>query len=139
MTKKADEAVTAGEEVVERASALKKAGLPTAGVILVTVLSIPGVWKFFDRTDQEAKVKAEVAYQLLKAQAEAQAKQIDATSAAVGELRDLVNQLLLQRSAAGLGHQVRFDAVQVLTESMAEPAPLPSNLDQAAAAALAKE
>jgi len=135
-------------EPVERASMLKRAGMPTVAVLLVTAMSMPGFWKFFDGTDQEAKVKAEVAYQLLKTQSEAQSRQIEATNAAVERLRGVVNALLLQQAGRGgtrisVGVQsgtvgtVGLDAVAGV-QSVVVPA-LPGNLDQAAASALEEQ
>jgi hypothetical protein len=137
-----------GSEPLERASVLKRAGMPTVAVLLVTAMSMPGFWKFFDGTDQEAKVKAEVAYQLLKTQAEAQSRQIEATNAAVERLRGVVNALLLQQAGRGatrIAVGVQANAVGVVgldavagVQSVVVP-DLPGNLDQAAAVELSKE
>lgn len=123
-------------DVAERASLLKRAGLPTAATVLILLLSTPGFYeRFFNTVDEEALAKADLSYQLLKAQTEALAKQIEINSVEVGKLRDLVNSMLLQRSAVGLG----------VGRAIAEPAaqlevrPLPANLDKMAAAVMDAE
>jgi hypothetical protein len=107
-------------------SALRKAGLPTAAVIIVALAGAPGFWEFFgNTTDDEAKAKAEVGYQLLRAQAEAQARQIEQQRGEVDALRAVVNQMLLQRAAG-----VRPVAV---VREVPTPAALPATLDGQAA------
>lgn len=89
--------------VVSKATALRKAGMPTAAVILIAAMSFPGFWEFFfNRTDDEAKIKAEVSYQMLKAQTEGLAEQMRESRREVTALRDLLTQLLMQRAAVGV-------------------------------------
>ena len=120
-------------DLAERVSLLKRAGLPTAVVVLVTVMSIPGVWEFFfDRTDDEAKVKAEVAYQLLKEHTEAMMRRNDQQDVEIGKLRETINAILLQRASTGI-------RVMRAPQEFQGPAPLPETLDLAAGAAIAKK
>lgn len=122
----------AADDVVGRASALRRAGLPAAAVVALALAGAPGFWEFFfNTTDDEARVKAEVAYQMLKAQAEALTKQTEQQGRQIDQLRDTINQMLLQHSMG-----VRQIAV---AREVAEPAPLPRDLDQIAAATLARE
>ena len=125
------------ETVVSKVTALKKAGLPTIVIVLVTILSIPGVWEFFfNNTDDEARVKAEVSYALLKAQVEAVAEQVKANREESKELRDLVTQLLLQRSGRATMTDLRMPPAP---EPVPVLRPLPANLDKIAEAAMAAE
>jgi hypothetical protein len=137
-TEKAETAAERAEEAVEavstRAAALKKAGLPTAVILLITVMSFPGVWEFFfNRTDDEAKVKAEVSYALLKAQTEALAAQVKENRDEARELRDLVTQLLMQRSGRATMTDLRLPPAPSPAPLLK---PLPANLDGAAEAAM---
>lgn len=137
-SRKADATVDVVEAVSARAGALKKAGLPTAVILFVTVLSIPGVWEFFfDRTDEEAKVKAEVSYQLMKEHMEVLMKQVEQHGDEIDKLRDTINAMLLQRSARALTNG-RWETDERVPEPRTMPmlAPLPANLDRAAAAAM---
>lgn len=123
----------------EQASLMKKAGLPTVAVILVTVMSFPGFWEFFfNKTDDEAKVKAEVAYELLKARSEGLAKQVEQQGAQIDTLRETLNAMLLQRSALGMSMLRPPPAPEAQPEPPAAPVlkPLPANLDSAAAAVM---
>jgi hypothetical protein len=135
---KAETAAERAEEAVEavsaRAVALKKAGLPTVVILLITVMSFPGFWEFFfNRTDDEAKVKAEVSYALLKAQAEALAEQVKENRDEARELRDLVTQLLMQRSGRATMTDLRLPPAPTPVPVLK---PLPENLNDAAAAAM---
>lgn len=131
----ADEEKTEGTDVVAKVSMLKKAGLPTIVVLLITILSIPGVWEFFfNKTDDEAKVKAEVSYALLKVQVEAVVDQVKANREEGKELRDLVTQLLMQRSGRVAMTDLRLPPAP---EPVPVLKPLPENLDKMAEAAMA--
>ena len=117
------------DAIVTRASALKKAGLPTIVVLLITLASIPGVWStFFDTTDDEAKVKAEVSYALLKAQSEEVVEMVKDNRDEVKALRDMVTEMLMQRSG-------RVSMTDLRLPPSPEPAPmmkaLPETLDSA--------
>lgn len=133
---------TKAASVGAQASLMKRAGLGTGAVILVTAMGFPGFWEFFfNRTDDEAKIKAEVAYQLLKAQAEGLAGRVAQQEAEIGKLRETINAMLLQRSAVGLAALRPPPVPEVQAEPPASPElrPLPSNLDALAADALAAE
>jgi hypothetical protein len=91
------------DTLLDKASKLKKAGLPVAAIVLITAMGFPGFWEFFfNRTDDEAKVNAEVAYQLLKARAETQTKQLADFRAEMNDLRTVINSMLLQRPVVGI-------------------------------------
>lgn len=128
--------------VGDQVSLLRRAGLPTVAVILMTAMSFPGFWEyFFNKTDDEAKVKAEVAYQLMKAQAENLEKRTERNREELDRLREMVNAMLLQRSAVGLTALRPSPVPEEHPEPPALPElrPLPANLDSAAAAAMAAE
>ncbi|MDD5544957.1 MAG: hypothetical protein PHX83_17455 [Acidobacteriia bacterium] len=108
---------TSVDNLLVKASKLKKAGLPTAAVVLIAAMGFPGFWEYFDNTDEEAKVKAEVAYQLLKAQSEAQMKQLAYYRAEMNDLRSVVNSMLLQRPVVG-------GTPRSLPEVISAPSPL---------------
>lgn len=123
---------TAGDKVdaiVDRFSRLKKAGIPTIVILLVTILSIPGVWEFFfNKTGDEAKVKAEVSYALLKAQAEDVASQVKDNRDEIKALREMITEMLMQRSG-------RVSMTDLRLPPAPEPEPamkqLPATLDTA--------
>jgi hypothetical protein len=141
-TEEQGQAVEAAKEVEAavaamstKVSMLKKAGMPTALLVVVALLSVPGIQKrFFDDTDAEALAKAEVSYQLLKAQTEALAAQAKETRSEVQALRDLITQLLMQHAGAGRS----IASVPQMPEPQPVPVlrPLPENLDVAAAAVM---
>lgn len=135
-TEKADTTEEVIAAVSKKAVMLKKAGLPTVVIILIVVMSFPGFWSLFDNTGAEAKVKAEVSYQLLKAQVEAVAEQVKANREEGKELRDLVTQLLMQRSGRVAMTDLRLPPAPEPTPALK---PLPTNLDDMAAAAMAAE
>jgi len=124
---------TSVDNLIDRASKLKKAGLPTAAIVLIAAMGFPGFWEFFDRTDEEAKVNAEVAYQLLKAQSEAQTKQLADYRAEMNDLRAVINSMLLQRPVVGI-------TPRSLPEVIPSPraVQLPENLENAENTAIGK-
>ncbi len=128
------------EAVSSRAAMLKKAGMPTVLIVLITLLSIPGIQKrFFDDTDKEALAKTELSYQLLKAQTEELGRRVIENSVQVEKLRETLNAMLLQRSAVGMSalrpppvpEPVVAPASAVLLQQ------LPANLDGMAQARMA--
>jgi len=118
---------TSVDNLLDKTSTLKKAGLPTAAIVLMVAMGFPGFWEFFaNHSGEEAKVNAEVAYQLLKAQSEAHAKQLADFRAEMNDLRTVINQMLLARAQVGYG-------AQKMPEIVSPPsiAPLPANLEAA--------
>jgi hypothetical protein len=141
--KKQEQEIAAAVEAVSgKVTMLKKAGVPTAIIVLVMLLSIPGIQKrFFDDTDKEALAKTELSYQLLKAQTEELGKRVIENSVQVEKLRETINAMLLQRSAVGLS-ALRPPPVPepvVAPASMMLLQQLPANLDGMAQARMAAE
>ena len=132
----ADEEKTDVEAVVKKVTALKKAGLPILYIVIMTIVSMPGFWEWMDNTEDKADAKADVSYQLLKAQVDAVVAQVKENREEAKELRALVTQLLLQRSGRIAMTDLRMppapDPVPVLR-------PLPANLDKMVEAAMAAE
>jgi len=130
----ADEDKTDVEAVVKKVTALKKAGVPLLYILLMAILGAPGFWEWLDNTEDRADVKADVSYQLLKAQVDVLVTQIKENREEAKEMRTLVTQLLLQRSGRATITDLRMPpapaAVPVLK-------PLPANLDKMADAAMA--
>lgn len=120
---------TTSDSLATRVTMLKKAGLPTAVVLIVTILSIPGVWSaFFDKSGTEAKIKAEVSYALLKAQSEAVVEMVKDNRDEIKAIRDMVTEMLMQRSG-----RVSMTDLRLPPAPEAEPAmkQLPASLDTA--------
>ncbi|MFA4971294.1 MAG: hypothetical protein WC683_01690 [bacterium] len=142
-------------EIAEKASMLKRAGLPTVAVLLVAAMGVPGFWEFLDDTDDKAEAKADVAYQLLKARIESMCERMERMDAAETALRETVNAMLLQRASvstgymrmpmvAGAGQGGAVPPVVEVVPVTAAPMParaasLPKDLDQLAARALQEE
>ena len=75
------------QSIISSIEGLKKAGMPTAVTVAIILLSSPGFYEFFfNRTDDEAVAKAEVAYEILRERFEHQSREIDRIET---ELRDL--------------------------------------------------
>jgi len=131
----ADEEKTDVEVVVKKVTALKRAGMPLLCVLLMALFGAPGFWEWLDNTEDKANAKADVSYQLLKAQVDAVAEQVRENREESKELRDLVTQLLLQRSGRATMTDLRMPPAP-------EPAPvlrpLPMSLDKMAEAAMAR-
>jgi hypothetical protein len=130
------------EGVAASAALLRKAGLPVGATILIALLSVPGIQaRFFDDTDEEAKIKAEVSYELLRVQTTTLAHQVAENAAQVERLRDTINAMLLQRTAV-VGSTGRLSTVppppppEIVDAPAPVPVlrPLPANLDDAPAA-----
>jgi hypothetical protein len=130
----ADEEKTDVEAVVKKVTALKKAGLPILYIVIMTIVSMPGFWEWLDNTEDKADAKADVSYQLLKAQVDAVVAQVKENREEGKALRDLVTQLLLQRSG-----RATLTDLQMPPAPAAAPVlrPLPASLDKMADAAMA--
>jgi len=88
--------------VVKKAQGLKKAGLGTVGTVLVIALTTPGWYEsFFDKTDDEAVAKAEVAYEVLKERSDAHARDLDRLGDEIRDLRLFLRSYLAQSSMEG--------------------------------------
>ena len=113
------------ESVADSAAKLKKAGFPVIVSVLVALAGAPGAWEFFfNRTDEVAAVKAEMSYQLLKAQTERIEDQLAAVRSESAELRRVLTAVLMQRSGVG------FSGIQIPAAAPAPAAkPLPDSLD----------
>jgi len=151
----ADEEKTDVEVVVKKVTAMKKAGMPALCFLIMAIVGAPGFWEWLDNTEDEAKVKAEVSYVLLKDQSEGLALQVQDTRQEVKDLRTLFTQLLLQRAEQkGAAHpawpsmgSVMYGGGEMpgMPTMPPEPmpsailSPLPDNLDSAAAAVMAEE
>lgn len=122
------------EAVTKKVTALKKAGVPLLYILLMAIVGAPGFWEWLDNTEDRADAKADVSYQLLKAQVDALAVQVKEDREEGKALRDLVTQLLLQRS----GRATMTD-LQLPPAPSAAPVlrPLPASLDKMADAAMA--
>lgn len=119
------------ETLATKVTSLQRAGVPLIATVVVLVLSSPGFYEFFlNKTDDEAKVKAEVAYQLLKVQAEGLEKKIDRQADQIEQLRGTVNAMLLQRSSMGMSamHGPEPEPAPPAPAAV-ELQPLPANLD----------
>jgi hypothetical protein len=59
------------ESIVSKATAMKKAGFHPVMIVVITVLSTPGIWQqFFDDTDEKALEAIQAAYPVLQADME---------------------------------------------------------------------
>jgi hypothetical protein len=110
--------------VVKKAQGLKKAGLGTVGTVLVIALTTPGWYEsFFDKTDDEAVAKAEVAYEVLKERSDAQAKDLERLGDEIRDLRLFLRSYIVQSSLEGvmMTEDLRLSSPPSLSSS-----PLPS-------------
>ena len=103
-----------GEGRFSNAVKLKKAGLPTLAVVLLTVFSAPGFWEFFfDKTED----KVDVAYETLRLSFEAQSNELENMREDMREIRTFLREVLW-RKARGF----RSDSIVHSMPSNPEPA-----------------
>ena len=99
------------QSVFTRAAGLKKAGLPTMAVVVLTIFSMPGFWEFFvDKSEDEAKdqaaqseAKAEVAYEVLRAELDYQSRESDRLRDEVRDLRIFMRNYIVGDFGMGIG------------------------------------
>lgn len=119
------------DDIADRASKLKRAGLPIAIVVLLAIVGAPGFWEhFFNTTDEEAMAKVEISYQLLKQQTETLDKTLGEYRQEMNDIRSLLNSLLLQRAAVTVGGVVTPNALPAVVPPRMMAA-LPDTLDEA--------
>ena len=110
-----EERKSKSNSVIPNVAALKKAGLTPGMMIIVTVLSSPGIWQaFFDRGASDAQRKAEVAYEVLVNEVKHLREDDESMREELQRLRDAVLKLSLR------GTRAKVEARQMAVEAAEE-------------------